>query len=59
MKGYELTPETLLAIEAEKSFGDAKLVLHAIKRYVFSIKKNAIIFTKKDNIIFAKVRKSK
>lgn len=56
---YIITPEGLLAEEARIDFSDAKLILHAIKRYAFSINKNAIIFTKKGNIIFAKVHKGK
>ena len=58
-KHYELTPEGLLSIEIRQSVEDARLILHSLKRYARSIKKNAIIFTKDDDIIFAKVKKGK
>ena len=62
---YELTPCGLLGLElvgATKgtlTTEDATLFLHSLKRYAFSRKQNAIIFTKKGNIIFGKVRKAK
>jgi hypothetical protein len=56
---FELTPAGLLGIELRQDVGDATRILHSLKRYAFSVKKNAIIFTKDNEIIFAKVRKSK
>lgn len=58
-KRYELTPEGLLGIETRLGTDDARLILHSMKRYARSIKKNAIIFTKDNEIIFAKVEKRK
>ena len=43
-KHYELTPEGLLSIEIRQSVEDARLILHSLKRYARSIKKNAIIY---------------
>lgn len=58
-KHYELTPAYLLSVDARVDLEDAVRILHSLKRYARSVKKNAIIFTKDNEIIFAKVRKSK